>query len=359
MTRKFLLIAALVGLLISGSVIAQEDPTPLSPEGEAPADVAEPIADEGPTLETVTADSTAYYGQEVVLEGVIEEFLNRRTFILGEGAELDNDMVLVINNAAQELPLNLVVGERVQIRGIIAPPYIDGGLEGVLNNYINMTANMVPQQPEVQEEPATEETMTEEGAEATPTMAAEGEEPTTEEGAEASPTMAAEGEEPATEEGTEAEQPTTEEGAEATPTMAAEGEEPVTEEGAGDEATAGEVAPEATEETMVEEGAEATPTMAAEGEEPATEEGTDDVVTEGEGVDTDTTVEGTEGEAEEGTMEEVTATPVSETPAPVMTPEQVDFTPLAQEVEERFGNFTILEITSVDSITYIPPENME
>ncbi len=87
--------------------------------------------DEGPTLESVTADPATYYGQEVTLEGTISELVNVRSFILDEDALLDNDQLLVINNSGREFDLRVTAGQRVTVTGIVHPNYAEGGLNEI------------------------------------------------------------------------------------------------------------------------------------------------------------------------------------------------------------------------------------
>lgn len=83
------------------------------------------------TLESVTADTEGYLGQEVTLEGVIAELVNVRAFVLGEGAALDDDQVLVINNSGHEFDLRVTAGQRIRVTGIVHANYVDNGLSGI------------------------------------------------------------------------------------------------------------------------------------------------------------------------------------------------------------------------------------
>lgn len=97
---------------------------------------APPIEDDeadGATLESVTADPASFYGQQVTLQGVVAEFINARAFIFGEGAILDNDQVIVINNSPQEFDLRLTLDRRVQITGTALPAVQDNGFEQLQN----------------------------------------------------------------------------------------------------------------------------------------------------------------------------------------------------------------------------------
>lgn len=73
------------------------------------------------TLEEVAANSADYYGQELTLEGTIENFLSPHVFIVGEDALIDNDQVLAINRSGQVLPLNVMEGSYIVVTGTIYP----------------------------------------------------------------------------------------------------------------------------------------------------------------------------------------------------------------------------------------------
>jgi hypothetical protein len=73
------------------------------------------------TLEEVTANSADYYGQTVTLEGILIEFVNVNSFVLGEDALLDDDRVLVINNSGSSIPRDFFRGDRVVITGVVHP----------------------------------------------------------------------------------------------------------------------------------------------------------------------------------------------------------------------------------------------
>lgn len=123
MRRLLVLFLSLVALLSMGAIaMAQE---------------TDDTAD-GATLETVTGDSASFFGQEVTLEGEVIEFLNPRIFVLGEGAALDDDKVLVINNTNRELNLSLITGERARLTGTIVPSFNEGGIGQVINNGIHL-----------------------------------------------------------------------------------------------------------------------------------------------------------------------------------------------------------------------------
>lgn len=109
----------LVGLFSFG-VVAAQDVTP-----EATPDTS---------LETVTADTGSFVGQEVTLTGNIEEFVNPRTFVLGEGAALDDDKVLVINNSDYEWYVWIHKGLDVTVTGMVYPAINEGGLDQLISS---------------------------------------------------------------------------------------------------------------------------------------------------------------------------------------------------------------------------------
>jgi hypothetical protein len=74
------------------------------------------------TLDELVGNRETYYGQQVQIEGVLEDFLNVHTIIVGEGVELDNARVLVINNSGQYFSADLIVGENVRVSGTIYAP---------------------------------------------------------------------------------------------------------------------------------------------------------------------------------------------------------------------------------------------
>ena len=123
-----ILFCTVVALLAFASVALAQDATATPmPEG------AEGIPVEGINLESITADAASYYGQQVTIEGVVEEILNVRAFILGEAAELDNDQILVINTTGEDFDLRLTSGARVIITGTIYPSREEGGFEQLIS----------------------------------------------------------------------------------------------------------------------------------------------------------------------------------------------------------------------------------
>jgi hypothetical protein len=261
MLQRFLLTAGLASMLIlGGAALAQDAATPAVPaEGEVI---------EGLTLESITADPGAVYGQEVTLEGVLTEFINVRTFVLSEGAALDDDKVLVINSTPIEFDPTLVTGERVRITGVVMPSYNEGGFEQVIANFRDLIM------------PAPADTTS---LEATPADGAVVVETTPSDATTADAT------------------PADDASMEATPMDNTSTDANVTPDGVT-----------VIDATPVETGA--TPMVATPG-----------------GV-VDTSVQ-----------------------SPAVSPDTMDFTPLTNAIAERYPEFTIVEITSIDSVMFIPP----
>ncbi len=167
--RRSLLSCGLVLVigLLSFGIVGAQDATQPPPEA-----TVTPCGD----LENVTANHTSCYGQEVTLTGVIEDLLNVRTFVLGEGAALDDDKVLVINNTGQEFDLRVARDQNVQVIGTVWPSIEEGGLGQIRNN--QLTATLEPGvmatealMPTIEGAAATQEMMpTTEGATATEEM---------------------------------------------------------------------------------------------------------------------------------------------------------------------------------------------
>lgn len=82
---------------------------------------AQPNQGVATTLEDLTMDPDAYMGQTVTLEGYVSEFLNATSFVLGEGATIDDDQVLVINTTGESLPANVFRDDYVMVTGIVHP----------------------------------------------------------------------------------------------------------------------------------------------------------------------------------------------------------------------------------------------
>ncbi|MCC6616374.1 MAG: hypothetical protein IT320_23070 [Anaerolineae bacterium] len=116
MKSRFTMFVTLIAVLLVGALVM-------------PVNAQEPPATT--TLEEVTADSASFYGSEVTIEGLVETFLNVNMFVLSEGAALDDDRVLVINNSGQPFPADVVVGAHVLVTGVIHPSrgeYHEGGM---------------------------------------------------------------------------------------------------------------------------------------------------------------------------------------------------------------------------------------
>jgi hypothetical protein len=109
-------------LVISVGFVVAQDATP-----EATEPALAPTPEGGFTLENLTADPKSYIGQQVSLEGTVEDMLNVRAFILGENAPIDNDQVLVINTSGKEFDIRLTKGARFRITGTVYASFADGG----------------------------------------------------------------------------------------------------------------------------------------------------------------------------------------------------------------------------------------
>jgi hypothetical protein len=296
-------------LILGGAVFAQDAATPTAPvEGEMPAEPLAPVEGEvieGPTLESVTADPGAVYGQEVTLEGVLAEFVNVRTFVLSEGAALDDDKVLVINNTPIEFDPSLVTGERVQITGIVMPSYNEGGFDQVISNFMDVIA---PAQSPVESQPPADTTT----MDATPADAA-ADDASSADTAE-TPAAAIPGAADTAADATPAEGAMDDTAADATPADATTGD-------------TGEVNATDAQATLTNDAdAQATPADAT----------------------TDNT-----GAVDAAATPIVPADTTAQTPG--MSFDNVDWTPLTNAIAERYPEFTIVEITSIDSVMFIPP----
>lgn len=80
----------------------------------------------------ITGDSAAYYGQQVTVQGNVDELVNIRSFLLGEGG-LTNPQLLVLNNSGQEFNIGLTAGAVVQVTGVVYPSYSEGGWDQVMS----------------------------------------------------------------------------------------------------------------------------------------------------------------------------------------------------------------------------------
>lgn len=122
--KRYLIIVLLILLALPLTITAQEA-TEIAPVEGVPAEGE-------PTLESVTADPASYYGQEVTFEGVVAELVNIRSFLLGEGAAIDDDQVLVLNHTGQEFNIGLTRDARVRVTGTIYPAFDQGGWDQIL-----------------------------------------------------------------------------------------------------------------------------------------------------------------------------------------------------------------------------------
>jgi hypothetical protein len=108
-------------MALSVTVLAQDD-TRLTHPDPAAEDVMS-MATES-SIQEVTDVSDEFYGELVTLEGEIGEFVNSYSFALGEGAEIDNDLVLVINNATKPYAPEIITEARVQVTGRVHPSQV-------------------------------------------------------------------------------------------------------------------------------------------------------------------------------------------------------------------------------------------
>lgn len=126
--RKFSVIALafLAVLTLSLNVAAQDQP--VVPETGSPADIAD-----------VVANTDAYYGTTVTLEGNIVELVNVKLFVLDDGALLATNQVVVVNNTGFEYPIWVSADERVRVTGIVHPRTNDGGMDALVMGEGRMT----------------------------------------------------------------------------------------------------------------------------------------------------------------------------------------------------------------------------
>lgn len=123
--KKTALMAVLLVLLFASVVTAQEV-TPV-PQGEGGID-----------LEGLTGDPSLYIGQTVSLEGVVEDLVNVRAFVFGEGVAIDNDQVLVVNTSGEEFDIRVTDGSRFIVTGTVYPSFADGGLTQIIARLAEM-----------------------------------------------------------------------------------------------------------------------------------------------------------------------------------------------------------------------------
>jgi hypothetical protein len=122
----------MLGVLPFGVAFAQDATEPVEPaEGEL-----EVLT----TIGTITGDSATYYGQEITTEGIVEELLNVRTFVLGEEAAVFPNQLLVINNTGSEFDLQLVRGRQVRLVGTVYPSIDEGGMDQLISGAASASA---------------------------------------------------------------------------------------------------------------------------------------------------------------------------------------------------------------------------
>jgi hypothetical protein len=169
--KRGLAVLMIVVLMLPLVVMAQEDPPPEPPPEEDPFEepldpepMDEPVEPEpfpeevGITISDITGDSEAYYGQTVTVEGNVDEFINIRSFVIGETGFLTRNQLLVINATGEELPLDVLKDIRVSITGVVYPHFDDDGW----NMFINDLFQRLPAEPPVEEDVAEPEEPAEE-----------------------------------------------------------------------------------------------------------------------------------------------------------------------------------------------------
>jgi hypothetical protein len=103
---------------------------PVDPALEQPTDPAmQQTGEMGVVIEMgeLTANTEAYYGQVVTVEGNMTEFLNVRAFILDDEALLAENRVLVINNSPASFDITLRPDLWLRVTGVVHPAYNEGG----------------------------------------------------------------------------------------------------------------------------------------------------------------------------------------------------------------------------------------
>ncbi len=103
--RKLLLIL-LVVLIVPPSAQMQEDTDTLTPI----------------TIEDLVNSAEDYYGRQISIQGHVQDLLNVRTFVLDEGAAVENDAVVVLNTSEESFSLSLTDGVRVEVTGTVHMP---------------------------------------------------------------------------------------------------------------------------------------------------------------------------------------------------------------------------------------------
>lgn len=136
--KAFLVLMTIIFAAVPlGFIVAQdmtEEPplddtvvTEAPPMGDMDMTEVTPVAplNAGVSIETtigeVTANSASFYGQQVRLEGTIDEMLNVRMLVLGEAAILGSNQVLVINNTDTHFDLWVTRGQQMWVTGTVYP----------------------------------------------------------------------------------------------------------------------------------------------------------------------------------------------------------------------------------------------
>ena len=127
--RKVLIAFCIMALSMGAVVIAQDDSVWEGYQGEVlnnpdpDSSQVEGMVVDG-DIQAVTDASDEYYGQVVSLEGVVGDFVSSRIFALGQGAAIDNRLVLVVNNSAEAFPPEIMQEARVRVTGRVHPSRI-------------------------------------------------------------------------------------------------------------------------------------------------------------------------------------------------------------------------------------------
>ena len=190
MKRFRLLVLMLVLALMTVPALAQEaTPDTTMQEDRTPTlEELQSMAVDG-TIQSVTSNSDEYYGEVVTLEGEIGEFVNSYAFALGEGAAIDNDLVLVVNQSGEPFPQEIMVEAYVRVTGRVHPSLIAveegaqtdfGGIftgDSAVEDTVEAAGEEIVQEVEEEaDEEALDDTMGEEAAEATAEAMEEGDE---------------------------------------------------------------------------------------------------------------------------------------------------------------------------------------
>ena len=116
MSRKVFacVLALVVGLLSFGAAAAQSSTPEPTPEGEL-------------ALSDVIGNKAQYYGQQIIVEGTIEQLVNVDAFVVGDQAALNDHQLLVINDSGQPFDLGIKQDQKVRLIGTLYPSFNDGG----------------------------------------------------------------------------------------------------------------------------------------------------------------------------------------------------------------------------------------